>query len=131
MKSPFFTLMQPFTLLQQLADGFLRVIAQCISQRLRRDIGKTHTVYRFHRWRYLVSGAREARFVSQRPVSLYPRNWWEQSGEAGRRRRLVIWSRPSGTPQGTGHTQGHVHLGSKKVEASSAVVYLGSGLVPG
>ena len=41
------------------------------------------------------------------PVSLYPRHWWEQSIEAGRRRRLIIQSRPPGTPRGTGHTQSH------------------------
>lgn len=43
--------------------------------------------------------------MSQPSVSLYPRHWWGQSSEAGRRRRLVMQSRPAGTPRGAGRTQ--------------------------
>ena len=107
MKSPFFTLMQPFTLLQQLADGFLRGYCPMHQPKIEKGHWEdTHSLQVFIGGDIWSLGrVRQGLCEPAFPVSLYPRNWWEQSGEAGRRRRLVIQSRPSGTPQGTGHTQ--------------------------
>ena len=107
MKSPFFTLMQPFTLLQQLADGFLG--GYCPEHQPKIEKGHWEDTQSLHVFTsgdiWSLGRVRQRLCEPAFPVSLYHRHWWEQSIEAGRRRRLVIQSRPTGTPRGTGRTQ--------------------------